>query len=101
MYVSPWCRWVESLAHRQVLDTRTRASMNVGPRHLVPPGGLVLLVHSFWSGLSGGCMIPPSQTVLCRDGDAPVELHSYNTTNWETSGLHFDPLFRMCVHAKF
>ena len=31
----PSCRWVESLAHLQVLDKKTRASVNVRPRHLV------------------------------------------------------------------
>ena len=28
-------RWVASLAHRQVLETRTRATVTIRPRHLV------------------------------------------------------------------
>ena len=47
--------------------------------------------------LVGLCCLSTRFGLACHGdgGDAPVELHLYNTTNGGMSGLHFDPMFRM------
>ena len=71
----------------------------------LPLAGIVLFVHSVWSGDSDEHMIPPAQSWICRSPspvvDLPIvkrmalELHMYNITQGGISGLHVDPMSRV------
>ena len=91
IYCGSLCRWVASLAHRQVLETGTRANVNVRPRPLAqrtgkekeikkerkPPCILTIYVNAWkcalatdrdlWSGLSESTSVWTCLAVSCLD----------------------------------